>query len=370
MKLQNKKTITNILLALLLLSIIFISTLFSLTKIKTKLQADTVKSLQTIVQTTQEILEIWIRLRKIELTGTATHPEILELAKQLNKNHNDRKDIEQSEALKKLRFIMQKNLNRYSDNGFILINTNRINIASMRDENLNDLNLLYQQRQDFLDRVFAGETLFIPTTHSDVPLKTKNGQYREGLPTLFIATPIQDTSKNIIAVLAIRLDPSKDFTRIMQLGRLGDSGETYAFDSKATLISESRFDYQLQDVGLIQKNDQGILSIRITDPEINLLEGHSSLIPENKRKLTLMAKSALAKLTSHNSEGYRDYRGVPVIGAWTWNSELEIGITTEINLDEAILPYKQIRFAIISLTLLSISLCIGFIYFLRWRNRF
>ena len=370
MKLQTKRATTNIIFAFLLLSIIFISTLFALTKIKTKLQDDTIKSLQTIVQTTQEILEIWIRLRKIELTKTASHSEILDLTKQLIKNHNDRKDLEQSEALKRLRLIMKKNLDRYSDSGFILINTNRINIASMRDENLNDLNLIYQHRQNFLDRVFAGETLFIPPTLSDIPLKTKSGQYREALPTLFIATPIQDTNKNTIAVLAIRLDPSKDFTKIMQLGRLGSTGETYAFDSSATLISESRFDYQLQNIGVIQKSDRAILSIRITDPEVNLLEGGSSLIPQENRKLTFMAKSAISKLTSHNSEGYRDYRGVPVIGAWTWNNELEIGITTEINLDEAMMPYRQIRFTIISLLLLSITLCIGFIYFLSWRNRF
>lgn len=33
--------------------------------------------------------------------------------------------------------------------------------------------------------------------------------------------------------------------------------------------------------------------------------------------------------------GYRDYRGVPVIGAWTWNEHYGVGIATEVGLDEA-----------------------------------
>ena len=34
-------------------------------------------------------------------------------------------------------------------------------------------------------------------------------------------------------------------------------------------------------------------------------------------------------------DGYRDYRGVPVIGAWTWNERYGIGSATEVGLDEA-----------------------------------
>ena len=33
--------------------------------------------------------------------------------------------------------------------------------------------------------------------------------------------------------------------------------------------------------------------------------------------------------------GYRDYRGVPVVGAWLWDPQLGLGITTEIDFAEA-----------------------------------
>ena len=36
-----------------------------------------------------------------------------------------------------------------------------------------------------------------------------------------------------------------------------------------------------------------------------------------------------------NVEGYRDYRGVPVVGAWTWLPRLRLGVATEKDVAEA-----------------------------------
>lgn len=364
-----RKTKIKIILVILLLGTIAGSTLFALTLIKKEQQTNIAKSLQTVVETTQETLELWIKLRKIELKKLAREKALLNYTTALINKHESKQNIEHSKTLKNLRRYMKNYLDRHSDNGFFIINQNRISVASMRDENLNSLNLIHQQRKNYLDRAFAGETLFIPTLKSDVPLKTSTGHYAENLPTIFIATPVKDETDSVIAVLTIRLDPSKDFTRIIQLGRIGDTGETYAFDNNGTLISESRFDYQLQNTGLITKVDKGILTIRITDPGVNTLKGLKPTLPASERPLTLMAQSAIAKISSHNIEGYRDYRGVPVFGAWVWNDELGIGITTEINVDEAMNPFKHTSFTIIALLLLSTLLTLGLIYyFLRTKH--
>ncbi len=49
-----------------------------------------------------------------------------------------------------------------------------------------------------------------------------------------------------------------------------------------------------------------------------------------------MAASAITGESSVDVGGYADYRGVPVVGAWTWLPEFEIGVATEIDLAEAI----------------------------------
>ncbi|MFQ5443799.1 MAG: PAS domain S-box protein, partial [Nitrospinales bacterium] len=61
-------------------------------------------------------------------------------------------------------------------------------------------------------------------------------------------------------------------------------------------------------------------------------------------------------------EGYNNYQGVPVIGAWTWLPEHHFGLATEIHLDEAFKPLFTLRTAFLYLfVLLIISLLISFV---------
>ena len=48
-----------------------------------------------------------------------------------------------------------------------------------------------------------------------------------------------------------------------------------------------------------------------------------------------MAASATRGESGVNVEGYRDYRGVPVVGAWTWLKDHDLGIATEKDVAEA-----------------------------------
>jgi polar amino acid transport system substrate-binding protein len=47
-----------------------------------------------------------------------------------------------------------------------------------------------------------------------------------------------------------------------------------------------------------------------------------------------------------DTKGYRDYRGVPVFGAWLWNADLGLGLATEIDVMEAMSDYYQIRWTV------------------------
>ena len=59
--------------------------------------------------------------------------------------------------------------------------------------------------------------------------------------------------------------------------------------------------------------------------------------------LTRMAKAATDGKDGTDLEGYNDYRGVPVIGAWTWNEDIGYGITTEMDVAEAATIIGEIR---------------------------
>ncbi len=51
-----------------------------------------------------------------------------------------------------------------------------------------------------------------------------------------------------------------------------------------------------------------------------------------------MAAEAVAGKTGVDVDGYRDYRGATVVGAWTWLPKLELGVATEMSASEAFQP--------------------------------
>ena len=152
---------------------------------------------------------------------------------------------------------------------------------------------------------------------------------------ILVAALIRDASGDPRCILACRLDPHKGFTTILQRGRIGESGETYAINRNAKLISESRFDEDLIQIGLIRRGERSLLNVESRDPGGNLLTGYRPSLPRDRQPLTVMAEAAVSGRSGVDLDGYGDYRGVAVIGAWVWDASLGMGIATEMDVDEA-----------------------------------
>ena len=86
-----------------------------------------------------------------------------------------------------------------------------------------------------------------------------------------------------------------------------------------------------------------LLSMRIGDPGGDLLQGYEPSSEPAQWPLTRMAEAALNGRDGLDVSGYRDYRGIPVIGTWSWLDRLDIGLATEIDLSEALKPYHAMH---------------------------
>ncbi|MCW9002577.1 MAG: ATP-binding protein, partial [Rhodospirillales bacterium] len=162
----------------------------------------------------------------------------------------------------------------------------------------------------------------------------------------------------IIAVLAFRLDPLGTFSDIMKRGRTGISGETYAFDSEGQMISESRFIGDLATIGIIKPGETSILKAQVRNPGLNLVKNPAPEFDWATKPLTLMASSALSGSDGFNLDGYNDYRGVPVIGAWHWHDESAFGVATEVDHDEAYALLRQSQAALLVMSAVASLLVI------------
>lgn len=194
------------------------------------------------------------------------------------------------------------------------------------------------------------------------------------LTLMQVAAPIRGGDRTIGA-LALVINPTDEFTRILSVARTGDSGETYAFDQTGLLISQSRFDAQLHSLGLLSDtNESSALNLRLHDPGGDLTEGYR-LAGTNRASLPLISivSRAIAGADGVDVKPTRDYRGRPVVAAWQWLPELGFGVATQVDAQEAFRPLRVLQWIFILLFLLLVLCATGLFVFsyanITWRRR-
>ena len=310
-------------------------------------------NLQTVLSGTVERLKIWAEDEKHKVAKTGRDPQLVQLTKVLLTIPRDKQPLQFSQALSDIRKFFKGKGEARGSQGFFIIAPDGISVGSMRNENLASKNLIAEQQPELFGRVLGGEAVFVPPIRSDVQLDP-SASNKALPPTMFFAAPIIDENGTVLAVLTNRIDPAGDFTRITQTGNMGNSGESYAFDDTGLMMSSSRFEDDLIERGLLEEGQPSILNIVIKPPQksVNARNG-------TKAKLTAMAESAIAGHAGINLSGYDDYRGTKVIGAWVWIDELGLGLTTEMDADEALSTVDTLRLTILTILGLTLTLSAG-----------
>jgi hypothetical protein len=156
----------------------------------------------------------------------------------------------------------------------------------------------------------------------------------------------------------LRIRPEREFTRILQLGRIGESGETFAIDKNGRMVSNSRFDDELILLGLLpdEENSRSLLNLTLRDPGGDMTTGFRPTQRRGELPLTKAAMAAIAGTSGTDVAGQRDYRGVKVVTAWQWLPKYDMGVITQIDHQEAYRPLSILRwtfFSMLGLLILS-----------------
>jgi serine/threonine protein kinase len=219
---------------------------------------------------------------------------------------------------------------------------------------------------DFVNKVFEGE----PAVSRPFPSLTLQpdewGGMSAGVPTMFAAAPVRDDAGQVVAVLGFRIRPDKEFTEILNTARFGQTGEAYAFDGKGVFLSRSRFEDDLRNIGLMADTNKSrsVLSVELRDPGVDMTRGEKPTLRRSEQPLTEMAAAATQeKKKGVNAVGYRDYRGVPTVGAWTWLPDYGMGVAVEMDRDEVLRPVYIVRRVFWALMGLLAALTLGLLAF-------
>ena len=262
-------------------------------------------------------------------------------------------------------------LEEYGYCGYFVADVDQRIIASQSAELL--LKKSLPGYSEFLPKVLSGTPTVSHPFSKVIMAADATGSVSAATPVMYSAAPVRDSTGKIIAALGLCLQPEIDFTRILSVARGGTSGETYAFNREGLLLSESRFDEQLKQIGLItdRPGSRSILQLELRDPGANLISGVRPTRSRSDMPLTRPVANAVAGDSGVDMEGYRDYRGVKVVAASTWLPEYKFGVATQIDHDEADAPLYAIRpffwglFALLATSALAIFVFSLFVLRLR-----
>jgi len=328
--------------------------LIGLNAVKNELEKNLSSELQTILQSNKDILRIWNQEKRSQVNNWANNPNvrgnIISLS-QLTTQRNVPSDILlKTQEVAELRRILGPVCNNHNYVGFVVFDSTGLQMGSLLDQPLGQRELV--KYSDFVERSLAGETVVSLPFLSEIPLPTIHGQWKKKWPTMFVSAPVRDDSGEVVGVLSFRLRPEIEFSRIMEIGRVGESGETYAFGQNGMLISNSRFTRQLKDMRILSDDPDQMSMLKV-----RLIERGSYFNKRNPRLIHAVQK-AIKKENGVDIGGYPDYRGVMVIGAWAWLDEYDFGLVTEIDLDEAFAPFiimKRVFVSFFALLLVGIG---------------
>jgi hypothetical protein len=155
----------------------------------------------------------------------------------------------------------------------------------------------------------------------------------------------------VFGILTLIRDGEYGLDKILNVARMGESGETYAISPEGLMLTPSRFEKRLRELGLIPPRGEvsSALSVQVRDPGGDLTEGYKPAEELEARPLTLIARVALAsrdkrpdQQTGALLEPYRDYRGREVVGTWKWLPEYDFAVLTEVDAVEAFASLRYV----------------------------
>jgi signal transduction histidine kinase/DNA-binding response OmpR family regulator len=167
-----------------------------------------------------------------------------------------------------------------------------------------------------------------------------------GEPFVTVATPVlDDAGRQLGAVLfdapmAVRLDVSRTWK----------TGDVYLVRRDGVFASVPRFSVALARAGVVEPGSGSVaFRLPVRDPGVKL--GAAQVAPGAAERWPLTRAAALVTQgsTDVDMDGYRNYRGVTVVGAWTFIPEIDAGLVFELDAAEAFAQARILRWLYVAL---------------------
>ncbi|MBI2472538.1 MAG: cache domain-containing protein [Planctomycetes bacterium] len=210
-----------------------------------------------------------------------------------------------------------------------------VQMATKDEQSLVGMNIMKESPfRNIQETLYDGKTYISDVVDfsltGDAPEKNGNG-----LPSMFMSYPVKGQNHDVMGAVVLWMDTSI-LTKAMKGIVLGKTGEAYLVNKDGVMISESKFSKYVKNA-----NGTDAMSYKVVEPDTQMITKG-------------VEKCITGKISGYDLEGYRDYDGLKVVGAWSWLKDLNMGLIVEIDADEAFGVVDNIKSLVISLMVVMI----------------
>nr|WP_319393651.1 transporter substrate-binding domain-containing protein [uncultured Desulfobacter sp.] len=324
-------------------------------KIRKSTIRDAASHLRLMLALTQDRTDMWAADKITAISHLCTHHPLTDITRRLLSDYHANKQMISSPAQAEARAFFADNQKEFLYTDFCIVSPDHFIISATDTANIGKQHSAFLQYPGRLKRAFMGETLFIPPTITS----TDGSNARKKIEMLLIS-PVVTSDNQIIAVISLMINPPNNLAQLIRSPGRWATEDIYAFDQTGRMVTPSKFNTQLKEIGFLKSDNSSALTLDLKNPGGDLTMGFQPQIPRSEQPLTRLAEKAIelrrqltdkqimygASSMEEDMQGYRDYRGVPVFGAWLWNTDLDLGLAAEIDIEEAMAGFYEIRMAV------------------------
>lgn len=301
-------------------------------KAQKDLEEALIRNLEGVKQKQAEIVEMWFEERKHGAKVVSKNISAV-LGQSIN---------EKSDNFLKLKDYIEMLRTEYGYKGISIVSRSGIVLVDTEKELVGSSLMSFDYCREALNgHIFmSGIQRFVKGGGED---KNVHDEY----PIMFISSPLLDFDNLTAGAVILRVDTAH-LSEIMKSAKLGKTGETFLVNREGFMLTESRFAEELRNKGVIQQRTA--LELRIVNPLMG--------------KLTDGAQKCLSGKDGYNAEGYVNYDGSKVLGAWCWIAEYNCGLLAQIDILEGYgAAYGLKKFVLSMLLLLAFPLTLVAFFF-------
>jgi serine/threonine protein kinase len=283
------------------------------------------------------VLRQWLdaeaNLAELMASDPRVRQDVGDLIATARRTGGDPAALKASPAQAHLREVLAPVVARQANAGYFVVDTGGLILSRPVDDRIGDRLVL--EVADVTAAALGGRRAFLPPTTRQ--------RFGAG-PIAFVIVPLRDDGGTVVAAFGFRIRPEQ-LGALLDQSRFGSSGESYAVDAEGRMVTESRFSGELGALGLLPAETGGRTAgtLEVRDPGRRLVAGQPPPTPPKTWPLTWAVAETVAGRSGINADGYRNYRGVESVGAWSWLPEWNVGVVTEIDRDEAYQTLAVVR---------------------------